>query len=63
LCSKSRKEKKKNINNDLAVLPSHDKDYTSATTKMIGLNSYLWQNLLTTIEATQVLANHHFSLI
>ena len=25
LCSKSRKEKKRNINNDLAVLPSHDK--------------------------------------
>jgi len=28
LCSKSRKEKKRNINNDLAVLPSHDNKLT-----------------------------------
>jgi len=37
LCSKSRKEKKRkrkvNINNDLAVLPSHDKLHRLSLTK------------------------------
>jgi len=31
LCNKSRKEKKRNINNDLAVLPSHDNEVYMST--------------------------------
>jgi len=37
LCSKSRKEKKRNINNDLVVLPSHDNLELSTNSVLVGV--------------------------